>query len=65
MIQLLVFILAGEVLFALQRKLLVNQETPKKDSSNWIEQLVEFDNKLKKEEETKKQDDKRNKELFK
>jgi hypothetical protein len=40
-------------------------QVPRKDIGDWIEQLVEFDNKLKKEEETKKGNDKRNNELFK
>ena len=40
-------------------------QVPQKDLGDWIEQLVEFDNKLKIEEDAKKRNDKRNKKLFK
>lgn len=40
-------------------------QIPQKELSEWIEQLIEYDNKFKIEEETKKQNDKRNKDLFK
>lgn len=40
-------------------------QIPQKELSDWMEQLIEYDNKFKIEEETKKQIDKRNKGLFK
>lgn len=40
-------------------------QIPQKELSDWIDQLMEYDNKFKIEEETKKQNNKRNKDLFK